>query len=351
MKNEKLGILSIALMYVGTIMGAGFASGREIWQFFGVFGPKGYVGIILVGLLFILIGILVSKTARRLGTNDMGKVIVPGGNEKIVLLVGYFMALILFTVLVTMSAAGGALFYQQFGGSRAIGGFIIIFLVVKTVTGGFNRISRVFRFIMPLLVSVVILVSVMIVFYELPPAEVESIIKPSPLAPNWYLAALLYISYNVLAIIPIVSTAAINAKSEKHATAGVSLGGFFLGIIAFALLCAMLGDPGFSQAMDMPMLGFASRLPWLINIIYTLVLMFAIYASATSNYYGFTTMLKEGPKKKWLVVGIAWLGFAFGLVGFTNVIAYMLPIEGFLGFGIITMLVMNYFKVKRKANE
>ena len=27
-------------------MGAGFASGREIWQFFGVFGKMGNIGII-----------------------------------------------------------------------------------------------------------------------------------------------------------------------------------------------------------------------------------------------------------------------------------------------------------------
>ena len=48
MTNNKLGFLSIAFMYVGAIMGAGFASGREIWQFFGVFGKSGYLGIGLV---------------------------------------------------------------------------------------------------------------------------------------------------------------------------------------------------------------------------------------------------------------------------------------------------------------
>ena len=32
-------------------MGAGFASGREIWQFFGVFGKQGSIGIIFAALL------------------------------------------------------------------------------------------------------------------------------------------------------------------------------------------------------------------------------------------------------------------------------------------------------------
>ncbi len=350
MKNEKLGVLNIALVYVGTIMGAGFASGREIWQFFGVFGNKGYIGVGFVGILFITIGIITSKIARKLHTNNMGKVIVPSGNGVLITLVGYFMALMLFTVLVTMSAAGGALFNQQFGGNRIVGGFIIIFFVVLTVIGGFDRVSRVFGFIMPILVVVVIAISVIVIFSKLPTEAVETIIKPSPLAPNWYIAAFLYISYNVLAIIPIVATASIYAKSEKHATIGVSLGGLFLGFLAFVLVSAMLTDPNFSNSMDLPMLGFANYLPKIISVVYTLVLIFAIYASATSNYYGFTTMLKNGPRKKLLIILIAGIGFLFGLVGFTNVVAYMFPIEGFLGFGIILMLIINYFKVLKNEN-
>ena len=35
-KSVNLNVLNVALMFVGAIMGAGFASGREIWQFFGV---------------------------------------------------------------------------------------------------------------------------------------------------------------------------------------------------------------------------------------------------------------------------------------------------------------------------
>ena len=35
---KKFGIFTLAFTYIGTIIGAGFASGREIWQFFGAFG-------------------------------------------------------------------------------------------------------------------------------------------------------------------------------------------------------------------------------------------------------------------------------------------------------------------------
>lgn len=347
MKQEKgyLGIPGVALMYVGTIMGAGFASGREIWQFFGVFGDFAYIGVAFVGLLFIVIGVMTSRIARALGTNDMGRVIVPGGNRVLTEFVGYFMAVILFTVLITMSAAGGALFKQQFGQSRVLGGAIIIGLVIITVIGDFERVSRVFRFLMPVLVTVVVGTCLLVMASDISESNTSAYIEPSALASKWYIAAILYLSYNVLAVIPIVATASINARSDRHANIGTALGGVFLAILAFVLVSAMLKDAGFSQSMDMPILGFSKRISRPVNLIYTFVLLFAIYASATSNYYGFTTKLKDSPKKRLLIIIFAWIGFACGLVGFTNVVAYMFPIEGYLGISVLAMIFVNYFKV------
>ena len=82
-KSVNLNIINVALMFVGAIMGAGFASGREIWQFFGVFGAKGKIGVLLVGVLFIILGTMTAYIARKLDTNEMGRIILPGNNKKI----------------------------------------------------------------------------------------------------------------------------------------------------------------------------------------------------------------------------------------------------------------------------
>lgn len=344
-KTLKLGLSSVALMYVGTIMGAGFASGREIWQFFGVFGEWGIIGVFLIGVLFMILGMMTSYIARKLDTNDMGRVIVPGENKELVDFVGYFMALMLFTVLVTMTAAGGALFHQQFGLSRILGGTLIAVMVIATVLGEFQRVSRVFRYIMPILFGVVVTVSVLVILLDLEEADAAQAVEPSPMAPTWFLAALLYISYNILAMIPIVATASVAARSDRTAVAGTGLGGFFLGLLAFLLLTALQQDMPYSQALDMPMLGYSGRISTVVNTVYGLVLFFAIYSSATSNFYGFTTKIKEGEsKKKWIILS-AVAAFLLGLVGFKNVVAFMFPLEGFLGFIIIAMIVVNFFKV------
>lgn len=48
--------IKIAFIYVGTVIGAGFASGREIIEFFAVYGLKGSWGIFISCILFAFIG-------------------------------------------------------------------------------------------------------------------------------------------------------------------------------------------------------------------------------------------------------------------------------------------------------
>lgn len=350
-QKTNLNLLNVALMFVGAIMGAGFASGREIWQFFGVFGKQGRIGILLIAVLFVVLGMMTAYLARILGTNDMGRIIAPGGNPKIENLVSWFMAIMLFTVLINMTAAGGALLHQNFGISRLVGGVLIGVLVIVTVLGEFERISKVFRYIMPVLFAAVILISVLAVTANLGASAQREPVKPSPIAGNWVLAACLYISYNILAMIPIVATSSVNAKSEKSAMLGSGLGGIFLGVLAFTIVLALQKDMQFAQAMDMPMLAYAGRISKGAGIIYSVLLFAAIYASATSNFYGFTTKLRENPQKQRKVIAAASLAFLLGLVGFKNVVAYMFPIEGYLGFAIIAMLLVNFAQVYRREKR
>ncbi|MCB6585246.1 hypothetical protein, partial [Streptococcus gordonii] len=72
-------------------------------------------------------------------------------NPKITNAVGYFMAAILYTIIISMSAAGGSLLNQQFGISKAVGGAMIAVLVILTVLGNFDRVSKVFKLIIPVL--------------------------------------------------------------------------------------------------------------------------------------------------------------------------------------------------------
>ncbi|MCF0125060.1 MAG: hypothetical protein HUJ68_04775, partial [Clostridia bacterium] len=55
MKN----VLKIVFVIIGTLIGAGFASGQEMYIFFFSYGKKGLIGIIISS---IIIGMVIYKT-------------------------------------------------------------------------------------------------------------------------------------------------------------------------------------------------------------------------------------------------------------------------------------------------
>lgn len=348
-QNKGLSGLHVAVMYIGAIMGAGFASGRETWQFFGVFGTDGRLGVLIFAALFMLVGFIVSHNAKCLNSHDMGEVIVPGSNKKLQNFVGYFMAGTLAVVMVAMSSAAGALIHQHFKMPYWVGGALITVLVIATVLGDFERISKVFKFIMPLL-CILMIATCIIVLINVPEKNFPyDDIEVSPAAPNWWMSAVLYTSYNVMAMIAVVAAATINARNKKAVVTGDFTGGLFLGILAMLILITVQRDGAMSQQLDMPVLGYASGVSGGLGIMYTIILFLAIYSTATSNFYGFTTKLKEGKKKKKIIVLAGILSFVLGLIGFKNVVKYVTPVMGYAGIVMIIMLAINFIILKKKG--
>jgi Uncharacterized membrane protein len=65
--NSRAGLLiKVITVYAGTVIGAGFASGQEIMQFFISFGVYGLWGAGLATVLFVYLGLLVMLLAVRL---------------------------------------------------------------------------------------------------------------------------------------------------------------------------------------------------------------------------------------------------------------------------------------------
>ena len=145
-------------------------------------------------------------------------------------------------------------------------------------------------------------------------------------------------------MIPIVGEASVRAKSKKDGLMGAALGGFLLCFLTVLLITALRKDMAFSDAMDLPMLAYSAKISPLANVAFGVVLFAAIYSAATSTYYGFSTKIKDGPKKKYILIGGATVGFFCGLTGFNNIVAYLYPAHGYIGLVIIASLIINFFK-------
>lgn len=351
MSRHNLSALNIAFLYVGTLMGAGFASGREIWQFFGVFGGHSYFAVLLVTVLFMLFGMMTVAIGDAIRSADIGKIILPFDNTYLSGFFGYITAAILFIVYVVMAAAGGALFHEQFGLPKAFGGFILMLMVIATILGGFERISKNFKYIIPVLLVIVFSVCLNIIFRQLPSPGRDAAIEISPMTPNWYAAAMIYISYNMLAGIPILASSACRAKSRRTALTGAALGGLLLGLCALIMDLAMQTDIGLSAESVLPILALSGKLSEGVRWIYAVLLLFAVYSSATSNFYGFTTKIGEGRNRKHIIIIAAVAGFLLSLFGFAEIIAFILPLEGYCGLVFLAAMTAHWFRIRKREKE
>ena len=55
----------VAFIYIGTVVGAGFASGQEIWFFFSRYQAYGTWGLLLSGIIFAYLGVKAMEWGRR----------------------------------------------------------------------------------------------------------------------------------------------------------------------------------------------------------------------------------------------------------------------------------------------
>ena len=59
--QQKIGTLRLALTFAGCFLGAGYVSGQELWQYFGAFGARGLLGLVLA---IVMLGGTGARTSR-----------------------------------------------------------------------------------------------------------------------------------------------------------------------------------------------------------------------------------------------------------------------------------------------
>ena len=100
-------MLQIAFTYMGTVVGAGFATGQEILQFFTRFGYWGALTIILATIMFVWLGakmMLIANEVKARSYEDVNKVLF---GDQFGRWVSHFMLIVLFGVTAVMLAGAG----------------------------------------------------------------------------------------------------------------------------------------------------------------------------------------------------------------------------------------------------
>ena len=344
-------ILKIGSAFIGIIVGAGFASGQEVLQYFTSFGYLGTLAAIISTILFAYIGMTLTKLGSRIQTTSHKEAVYKISGPYLGVVVDYIIIFTLFGVGVVMIAGAGSTLHQQFGLAPFIGSAIMTILVVLTIMLNVDKVIAIIGSITPFLVLAIILIGVYsLLTMDLSFTELNPIAKQQDsIVSNWFISAVNYVSFNtaVGAAMSLVMGGA--EKNERTATLGGFVGGLGLGVLIILSHLAIFSKIDVVANFEMPMLKLIDDISPMLGIFMALILFGMIFNTAVSMFYAFVARFMEMRTKKANIVIIVTgvIGFIASFVGFTDLVSNLYRFIGYLGLFLIFALIYAPFKLKK----
>lgn len=348
--------LRIAGVYIGTIIGAGYASGQEILQFFTGYGWWGILGTLVTMVMYPLLGYYLIVLGKRLKAQSHKSVIYHICGKYLGAVIDILLAFFLFGVGVIMVAGSGSLFQQQFGIEPAIGYALMTALVILALLLSLRRVLNVISILTPFAFGlVIVLAGYAAITADTTGVDLEAVAATQDqlASPHWLLSAFLHVSFNVTITVSIMAIIGATEKNYQAAKRGAVLGGIALGAIALIINLAMYFNIGDLVGTDMPMLILATEIHPGVGAAMALVLLAMIFNTAVPMLYTFTARFFTVETKNFriaaVIVGLA--AFGFGFIGFTELVGTVYPLLGYMGFVIFGAMAINLIRHNRRSTK
>lgn len=332
----------ITSVYIGTTVGAGFASGQEIVQFFSIYGYKGIFGILIATILFSIIGGVVLNRVYTKRISSYEDFIIPLFGARTGKGIEIIITVFLFTSFCVMLAGSGAIFFQQFKVSYNIGIYVMSICALLTFMFSIKGISAVNSVLVPLLLMGITSIGLLIILKE---GLVFSNYNGAELTKtgNWFTSSILYVSYNSISAIVIMTSLLPIIPSREAGIKGGIMGGIGLGVLALFIIVPTLILYTDISNLEIPMLKIASNLGRKEGIIYTLVLWCSMFTTAIASGFGCVKRLSYFFKINQRMTAIIFCIITMPLakIGFSNLVSNLYPLFGYLGFFMVTFILGN----------
>ena len=337
--------LKVSFVIIGTIIGAGFASGQEIYTFFNVYGLKGLLGIFISCML---IGIVIYKTLKismqlkQEEYEDFLKSIIPEklrDNKILIFTINNIINIFLLISFFIMVSGFASYFFQEFQASKIYGGIIIAVLSLITFFKDINGIVKINTYLIPILILLVILLGAKQINYG---KLCFNNFQESNV--RWILSSILYASYNSITLIPMLVSMKKMIKSKKQINQIVTIVTIVmtvLSVIIYFLIQVFIKD---LEGIEIPIVYIAGLLGNIYKYLYGFVILVAIFTTAISAGYSFLVNCTKSKKQYtyWAII-MCITSILVSKLSFSGLINLLYPIFGYLGI-IQIIFILNLKK-------
>ena len=340
--------LLISFAFIGTVVGAGFASGQEALLYFSAFGTQGIWGAVLGSVLMLIAGVTILQLGSFFQAKEHMEVLGSISSKVMGWILDIATIVTLFSIGFVMFAGAGANLNQQFGLPVWIGAVLMLaatigfgMLDVDKVTGAIGALT-------PFLLAFVIIGCGWTLINGDPDwaalnaaaANVDSSL------PNWWISALNYTGLNVMCVVSMALVIGGNQLDTRAAGLGGLFGGLGYLVMLMLLALALLVKIETVEGQDMPLLTLITDINPTMGLIMSLVIFGMIFATSLGMFFALGKRLSRGREDKFRVIFISacLIGFVLSFVGFQQLVSTVYPILGYLGLLLIVVMTAAWLR-------
>ena len=337
------GSLQIAAVYVGTVVGAGFATGREIVEFFTKYGFYGLIGIVIAGFLFIFLGTKIMMLAIQINAKSYQDVNVFLFGERWGVFINFVFFLMLFGVTAVMLSGAGAVFEEQLGVAKFVGVSITSLVALLVLYGGIKGLVAINVMVVPMMVFFSF-----ILFWQgiKTPDFMQALVQKPADFGSWrsMISPFLYSAFNLALAQAVLVPVATEIKDPVIVRRGAILGGVLLTIILLSSHLALITLPDVTQ-YDIPsaelMKYFSTNFYW----IFICVIYGEIFTSLIGNSFGLERQMQSYVRCKSMTIYVFILAASYfmSVIPYRTLLSFLYPLFGYIS---LVFLVLLFFKKK-----
>lgn len=336
MKN----ILKVVFVIIGTMIGAGFASGQEMYLFFFSYGIEGLIGILISSFI---IGIVIYKTFQivdKYGVNNYKDflTILIKKNIKLKAIINIVINIFIVITFFIMIAGFGAYFEQELGINSLIGSSILAIATFVIFMTSVKGVVKANELLVPILIGFLTVIG-LINLKDLHLLQLgDYMIRNN--SSNFVLSAVLYSSYNSILLIPVLLTLKNYIQNKKQNLKIATISTIIiisLSIIVFLLLVRVDVD---ISTLEMPAVYVVSNMFRILKYAYGFIILGSIFTTAISLGTSFLQNITK-TKKTYTQIAIIMCitSVIVSKIGFSNLVNLLYPIFGYLGLLQILKLI------------
>ncbi|MFZ3103027.1 MAG: hypothetical protein WA131_09880 [Desulfitobacteriaceae bacterium] len=324
-------VFQVAATYVGAVMGAGFASGQEIQQFFTRFGYRGLAGIIVSAALFALLGWIILDLQNYWKVSSYPDFFLHLLGKHWGKWADALVSILLYIGMLAMLSGSGAIFTEYFGMSRWLGISLTVFVIALALWFRGEGVLWINSVLIPIKFIFCLGIGSAAIFLATSGDGEGIMILPHPIIRHWAISAVLYVSLN-LTLAMVVFASLGREVQRPGAKLGAVFGGIALGIFAIVIGAGLLRFPEV-LGLEIPMVAVAGKLGDWSAFLYVVVLWLAMVTAAISNGFSLVSRAVDTKKISYSRATILLLTTIFPLAGvkFSQLVQVAYPIFGYIG--------------------